>query len=164
MGVFRPTLEALNQAGVKYVVVGGLATVLHGHLRLTSDIDLVIAFDRDNVLKAVRALSQMGLVPRAPVDPTLFADPDTRYDWVQNRGMMVFSMSSPTQPLFSVDIFADPPIPFEELIGSAENVELEGITVAICSIEHLIRKEAAGRSIDVDDVAALRRISNGRAQ
>lgn len=161
--MFRPALEALNEAGVSYVIVGGLATVLHGHVRLTSDIDIVLAFDRENVLKAVSALSTLGLVPRAPVDPALFADPEVREDWVKNRGMMVFSMASPSQPLFSVDLFADPPIEFQKLLGSATTVELEGTQVTICSIEHLIQmKLSSGRSIDLDDVAALRRIKDGR--
>lgn len=164
MGVFRPALEALNEAGVSYVIVGGLATVLHGHVRLTSDIDIVLAFDRENVLKAVNALSTLGLVPRAPVDPALFADPDVREDWVKNRGMMVFSMASPTQPLFSVDLFADPPIEFDLLLRSASTVELEGIRVQICSIEQLIQmKLRSGRPIDLDDVAALQRIQDDRA-
>lgn len=132
---------------MQYVVVGGLATKLHGHLRLTSDIDLVLAFDRDNVLRAANALSAMGLVPRAPVDPALFADAEVRDDWVKTRGMLVFSMTSPAQPLFSVDIFADPPIAFDELRESATQVNLEGIVVLICSIKHLIEmKLGRGRS------------------
>ena len=39
---FEPVFRALNDAGVRYVIVGGFATVLHGHPRLTADIDLVL--------------------------------------------------------------------------------------------------------------------------
>jgi ABC-type tungstate transport system permease subunit len=42
VSLFEPVFEALNGAQVRYVVVGGFATVLHGHARLTADIDLVI--------------------------------------------------------------------------------------------------------------------------
>jgi hypothetical protein len=40
---FEQIFEALGQAGVRYVVVGGVAVVLHGHPRLTADRDLVVA-------------------------------------------------------------------------------------------------------------------------
>jgi hypothetical protein len=40
--LFRPVFEALDAARVRYVVVGGLAVVLHGHARLTADLDLMI--------------------------------------------------------------------------------------------------------------------------
>jgi hypothetical protein len=42
MSLFEPVFLALNNAEVRYVVVGGLATVLHGYARLTADIDLVV--------------------------------------------------------------------------------------------------------------------------
>jgi hypothetical protein len=35
-------MEALNHAGVRYLVVGGLAVVAHGVVRFTADIDLVL--------------------------------------------------------------------------------------------------------------------------
>lgn len=60
-------LQALNSAGVRYLVVGGVAVVLHGHLRTTADLDLVVQLERENVLKAVRALAGLGYRPRAPV-------------------------------------------------------------------------------------------------
>jgi predicted nucleotidyltransferase len=42
VAVFEPLFKALNDAGIRYVVVGGLAVVLHGHARLTADVDLVV--------------------------------------------------------------------------------------------------------------------------
>jgi hypothetical protein len=39
MAIFEPILARLNEAGGRYVVVGGLAVVLHGHARLTVDLD-----------------------------------------------------------------------------------------------------------------------------
>ena len=39
MSLFEPIFEALNRQNVRYVVVGGVAVVLHGHARLTADLD-----------------------------------------------------------------------------------------------------------------------------
>ncbi len=38
-------IQALNEAGVRYLVVGGLAVVAHGHVRFTADVDLVLDDD-----------------------------------------------------------------------------------------------------------------------
>jgi hypothetical protein len=48
--------DALNRAGVAYLVVGGLAVNAHGYVRMTMDIDLVIALNSENILKALRTL------------------------------------------------------------------------------------------------------------
>ena len=40
--LLEPIFVALNDAGVRYVIVGGLATVLHGFARLTHDVDLAV--------------------------------------------------------------------------------------------------------------------------
>ena len=53
MSLFEPIFDALNRARVRYVVVGGFATVLHGHARLTADIDLVIDLSPAEVRKAL---------------------------------------------------------------------------------------------------------------
>jgi len=55
-GAIESVLSALNAAGVRYLVVGGVAVVLHGHLRTTADLDLIVQSSREDVLKAVRAL------------------------------------------------------------------------------------------------------------
>jgi len=67
-------LGALTAARVDYLIVGGVAVVMHGHLRTTADLDLVIRLEPDNALRTVRALTQIGLRPRAPVPAEAFAD------------------------------------------------------------------------------------------
>ena len=59
--------EALERAGAKYLVVGGVAVVLHGHLRVTADVDLVIKLEPNNVRTSMQALATLGFRPRAPV-------------------------------------------------------------------------------------------------
>lgn len=47
MAIFEPILARLNEQGGRYVVGGGLAVVLHGHARLTVDLDLVVDLASD---------------------------------------------------------------------------------------------------------------------
>lgn len=44
-------LEGLYKSKVRYLIVGGLSVNLYGVPRVTQDIDIVIAMDRENVLK-----------------------------------------------------------------------------------------------------------------
>jgi hypothetical protein len=57
---------ALEASRARYLVVGGVAVVLHGHPRFTADLDVVIALERANLSKALRALQGLGYRPRAP--------------------------------------------------------------------------------------------------
>ena len=42
MFLFEEVFRALNKAKVKYVVIGGIAVVLHGYRRFTEDLDLMV--------------------------------------------------------------------------------------------------------------------------
>jgi len=159
MALFEPIFEALSAADVRYVVVGGVAVVLHGHARLTADLDLAVDLEPAAARRAIRALSDLGLRPRAPVRAEDFADPDVRSSWMRERGMVVFSMVDPSDPLRVVDLFVDEPLPFEELHERARAVDVAGIPVRVAAIPDLITlKLRAGRPQDEADVAALREL------
>lgn len=159
---FDEVLAALARADVRFVVAGGVAVVLHGHPRMTADLDLVVDLAPAQVRRALDVFTGLGLEPTLPVDVREFAEPDTRRAWVDERGMTVFSLVAPDDPLHAVDLFAEPPAPFDELWDAARIVEVAGVEVPVASIDHLIRmKEAAGRPQDVADVAALRELRDG---
>lgn len=156
MSLFDDVLLALHHAEVRYVVVGGVAVVAQGHPRLTMDIDLVLDLEGDNVAVALRALGRLGLRPRLPVPAERFADPETRRRWIEERNLMVFTLLDPARPGRDVDLFAEPPLPFEDLWRRADRVELAGVLVPIASIADLITmKRAVGRRQDLADIEAL---------
>ncbi len=154
--LFEPVLAALDAAEVRFVVVGGVAVVLHGHPRMTADLDLVIDLAAEPAARAVEALLALGLEPRLPVDARSFADPEVRRRWIDERHLTVFTMVDPDDPLLDVDLFAEAPVPFDDLWEQAKMVQLEDQTIRIASIDHLITmKKAVGRPQDLADVAAL---------
>jgi hypothetical protein len=159
MAVFEPLFKGLNEAGVRYIVVGGLATVLHGHPRLTVDVDLIVDLDEEQATRAIDALVKMGLRPRVPVSARDFADRSVREAWIHDRGMQVFSMYDPSNPMRVVDLFVDHPVPFEELWSRSEQFELRETTVRVASIPDLIHlKRLAGRPQDQADIEQLEAI------
>lgn len=156
MTLFEPVLAQLNKAGVRYVVVGGVAMVLHGHARLTADLDLALDLTPGHPAQGIQALLEMGLVPLLPVDPFDFADAAKRRQWVEERNLKVFTLYDPADPLRQVDVFAENPIPFEELWQRAVEVDLGTTSFRIASIGDLVlMKRAAGRTQDLADIEAL---------
>lgn len=147
------------------MVVGGVATVLHGHARLTADIDLILDLEEEAAARAVRALTAYGLRPRVPVNPEAFADARIRRGWIQDKGMRVFSFFEPDDPLLSVNVFAEHPIEFEGLYERSEACSIGSCAVRIASIPDLIQlKRLADRPQDREDVARLEEILRLRGE
>lgn len=156
MSLYVPVFEALNDMQVRYVVVGGLATVLHGYARLTADIDLMLDLEPEEARKGLDALTKYGMVPRLPVDPHDFAETRIRRHWIEEKNMRVFSMWKPDEPMLSIDLFAEHPIAFDAVWSQAEVIALGPVSIRIASIPDLIAlKRLAGRPQDLIDIEKL---------
>lgn len=165
MALFEPIFAALNAAGSRFVVVGGVAVVLQGYARLTADLDLVIDLDPEPAHRALDALSALGFEPRAPVPAEQLADPERRRQWIEEKGMEVFSLYARDNPLLTVDLFVEPPLPFVELWSQADRVRIGEVEVRVASIPHLVQmKQRAGRPQDCEDIARLQEIQHDREQ
>jgi hypothetical protein len=159
----------LEAARTRYVLVGGLALVLHGIDRLTADVDLAVDLAPEEALRLVALLEQAGYRPVAPVDPKQLADPAIRAAWHRDRNMRVFSYWDSTGKRPTIDIFIASPIAFEELWQDAVRIDMGGdLTVSVASISHLedrSNKEPVNRAADEppaawgthEDAEALRR-------
>lgn len=160
---FARVLEALHDNGVRYVVAGGFAAVMHGCNRFTADLDLIVDLAPEEARKAVATLSGLGLKPRVPVDPFAFADAATRQQWARDKGMQVFTFTDPDVPAFSVDLFIEPPDDFEQLRARATVLSYHGRSLPICGLDDLIAlKKAAGRPQDAADIRDLEQIRDRR--
>jgi hypothetical protein len=84
----------LNAAGVRSIVVGGVAVNAHGYQRLTNDLDLVLQLDPENVLAGLQALQRIGFRPLLAVRAEAFADPGQRRRWIQEKILQVFRSSA----------------------------------------------------------------------
>ena len=163
MSLFAPLFSALNAADVRYVVVGGVAVVLHGFARMTGDVDLIVDLTPVEARKAIDALVRIGLRPRAPVDATLFADPAARATWLRDKNLRVFSLWDPMQPMREVDLFVESPIEFSELWARSEVIDIGETHVRVASIDDLVAlKRLAGRPQDLLDIAELGAIAARR--
>jgi hypothetical protein len=156
---FEEILNALAKEHVRYVVVGGVAVVLQGSPRFTADLDLVVWLDPENARRAVTALAALGYRPRAPVLPEQFADASVRATWVREKNMTVFTLWSAQHPATEVDLFAEEPVPFEELWSRASTATIGEVSVRVASLEDLIAmKSTTGRQKDQQDIAVLKQL------
>ena len=94
---FVAIVRALNDAGVRYLIAGGMAVNAHGYLRFTHDVDIVIALDTANVLPAFAALAELGYRPLVPITAGEFANAATRGRWIAEKGMTVLGFHSEQQ-------------------------------------------------------------------
>lgn len=157
LAAFEAVAKAFDAAHVRYLVAGGLAVNAHGYIRLTMDIDLVIALDAGNIHLAFSALAGIGYRPTVPIKADAFAQPEQRQRWREDKGMQVLNFHSDAFPGTSVDVFVSEPFDFAHEHEVAMRSELlPNIQVCFVSIPTLIRmKQVAGRPRDLDDIQHL---------
>jgi predicted nucleotidyltransferase len=153
--------RTLNEAQVRYLIVGGLAVAAHGYGRATFDVDLVIQLEFDNVMRTMDALESVGYRPVNPVRSRDFADAAVRETWIRDKQMVVFQLRSDRHRETSIDIFVSEPFDFNVEYERALIGELVSqVPVRFVCLETLLQmKETAGRAKDQEDIRQLRLLS-----
>ena len=137
-GVFR----SFQDHKVKYVVIGGIAAVLHGVPRATLDLDILIEASLDNCQRLINALLEAKLGT---------ASLTTAEDILSNE-ITIF------QDRVRIDVRTKTPgLSFEDAWKNCETMNYHGQKFFVISRDDLIAsKIAAGRDIDLEDVRILK--------
>ena len=136
-------LRALEKHAVEFIVIGGVAGLAHGSSYPTYDLDIVYAREEPNLGRLAAALRELGVRLRgAPDDLPLQVDAET----LANGSNFTFTSEfGGFDILGEVDGVRD----YESLHAAAQTERLEGVTVRIASIDHMIAmKRAANRPKD----------------
>ena len=146
-------VKALEAQRVRYAIVGGYAVALHGAVRGTVDLDLVLALDRAAFLGAEKAFSALGLKARLPVTGgEVF---DFRKEYLEKRNLVAWSFSHPDNALEVIDVI----LTHDARKMKVVRVKSGDVVLKVASIPDLIEmKTASGRPQDVEDVKALRKL------
>jgi predicted nucleotidyltransferase len=135
--------KALNEQGVKYVVIGGMAMVLHGFNRGTEDIDLLVDKVASNISLLKKALS---ILPDNAIRDVLDSDVE-KYEVVRVADEVV------------VDLMGSAcGIDFKSAESQIEWHELEGVKIPFASAELMLKTKQTLREKDEIDRLYLRRI------
>lgn len=142
---FGRILKDLNAAGVRYVVVGGIALIRHGVVRATRDVDVVYDPDPSN-LEAIRSVAEKWGATRPDGSPLL-----------ENAFSAGRSVHLST-PLGEIDLLSEETasVSFVNLLERSEIRRIDAVEAPICSLADLVAlKRAAGRERDLADLSDL---------
>lgn len=146
----------LQKHNVQYVVVGGLAVILHGYARATADVDLVLALDETNLSRFLKTAQALQLNPSLPVKIEALCDAAQIDVWVREKHMIAFALRSPSPTAPTIDIIVRPKVPFAEMYANRIEKTITGVTVPLAAIDDLIvLKTGTGRLRDEYDVRIL---------
>ena len=156
IGDIERLLSDLNDANVRYLVVGGVAVVLHGYARATFDLDLVVELESANLRRALDVFAARGFKPRPPVPIEAFANPEERRRWIEEKNLIVFSLWHPKMIAFEIDLFVKEPFPFDKAYRRAQRLPIGDSIVTVASIDDIIAmKRETGRAQDAEDIEVL---------
>lgn len=160
---FEAIVRALDEAGVRYLVVGGLAVIAHGYGRTTYDVDLVVGLEPGNVRAAFAALARIDYHPSVPITAEQFADAGLRESWRAEKGMLVLKFWSDRHRETRLDVFNHEPFPFDEELRRSTRQEIApGLLAPVVTLDTLLAmKRAAGRGKDLADIDELH-LAHGR--
>lgn len=133
--------RSLNEVDAKYILIGGFAVVLHGYVRGTKDIDLLVDASKENISKIKRALASL---PDNAI-AELKDDEVEKYQVVRVADEIV------------VDLMAKAcGIDYEMASKMIEYVEIDGVEIPIATKELLIKMKDTFRPTDKVDVNFLK--------
>jgi predicted nucleotidyltransferase len=143
---FKDLLRSLNSNNVRYLLIGGYAVILHGHPRLTNDLDVVIDSDSANIDRCLDALRDFGF-GGPDLTPKLFAEPKS----IVRLGVEPVKVEI-LNYLEGVD--------FDTAYERREIRAAEDIQIDLISLNDLLaNKKAVGRDKDILDVKELTKIN-----
>jgi hypothetical protein len=150
-------LRALAEAELDFVVIGGIALVLHGSARLTRDLDIVFAPDEPNLHALGRVLTGLNAGLRG-VDEDVPFVPDER----TLRNVQLLTLTTDAGWL-DVHRRPDGAPPYPVLKRRAEEQDIDGVSVLVASPDDLLAmKRAAARPQDLTDIEELEAIKRLR--
>ncbi|HET6577354.1 MAG TPA: hypothetical protein VFG66_03480 [Gemmatimonadales bacterium] len=139
----------LNSAGVHYVVVGGFALALHGAVRATKGVDILIEPTPDNVRRALEALAGLTFGIARELDPAdVLVKPITIIGDNPRVDLLTLAWS----------------VRYADAAPRRLTAEVDGVEVPYADLDTLIRTKQTGRLQDRADIEALERIRELRRE
>ncbi len=143
-------LRRLTDGQVDFVVVGGVAVIMQGAPRFTKDLDICYSTDIQNLDRLGAVLTSLGARLRG-VDEDVPFVPDGH----TLRHTQILTLTTPDGNL-DLLVKPDGSPSYTTLRAHANQIDLDGITVRIASVEDMIAmKRASARPQDLVDLESL---------
>lgn len=155
--VFDPAaiLAVLNDHGVRYIVIGGIAAAVHGSPYVTTDLDVTPSADLANLERLSAALRVLDARVRTEAEP---AGLGFAHDGASLGRGAVWNLSTHHGDL-DLALVPSGTTGYDDLARDAEELTILGVTVRVASLADVVRsKAAAGRAKDSVQLPLLRRL------
>jgi hypothetical protein len=148
-------LGVLARHGVRSVLIGGFAAVIHGSPYVTTDVDVVPAVDRENLERLSAALKELHARAWTAAEPAGVPFEHSAESLVAVRVWNLVTDHGRLDITFSPSGTEG----YEDLARDAVHLTILGVPMDVASLADVIRsKEAAGREKDRLVLPVLRRI------
>lgn len=134
----------LNRHGAHYLIVGAQAAILHGHIRTTEDVDILIPEDEVNHARVIAALSELEDHAAAELTPQ---------DLIDN---VVVKIADEVEVDVSTHAWK---VSYTDALPTALRATIEGVEVPYLDLQTLIASKDTYRDQDRVDVQILREIA-----
>jgi len=140
---FLDFIKALNQSSVDYILVGGMAVILHGYVRTTGDMDIWVRKTAGNYKKLLLAFRDFGLPVFDMTEENFLSD---KFDvWSFGREPVKIELMTTVKGL-----------DFEEAFNISQYYNESDVKIRFLHINSLLQaKKASGRHRDIDDIEQL---------
>lgn len=146
-------VKELDRNNISYALVGGYAVAIHGAVRGTMDVDIVLQWSVDTLVKTENALKRLGLESRLPIaaeDIFNFKD-----EYINNRNLIAWNFYNPIYPSEQVDIIITHNLDNLNSIS----ISYQNTVIKVLSKKDLIQmKKESGRDQDLLDIEALQKL------
>jgi len=143
-------IRIFRKHNVHFAIVGGYAVALHGAVRGTLDVDVILRLTKKNYRAAEIALREIGLMPRLPVEAGQIFD--YRKEYIRNKNLTAWSFWNPDNPAEIVDVIITQDLKKFKI----KQVRSDNHIIPILGLGDLIRmKRKSGRPQDLEDAKAL---------
>jgi hypothetical protein len=154
-------LAALDRGGVRYVLIGGLAAILHGAPHLTTDVDIVPEEGLRNLERLSAVLRELNARIRVTGEER---GVPFNHDAESLRRVGIWSLETDHGDL-DITFVPSGTQGYEDLRRDVVPMKVRGVDVPVASLADVIRsKEAAGRERDRVVLPILRRILEAGGQ
>lgn len=148
---FFEIIDTFENEKLPYAIVGGYALALHGIVRATMDIDILLTLDQNNFERAEKCLLALNLRSRIPVRAQDIIK--MRKEYIENRNLIAWSFVDFQNPSRQLDII----ITMDLKDVTIEKVSVGGRKARVICLKDLMKmKIASGRPQDLVDVESIR--------
>lgn len=161
MNLYKEVFQKLEEAKIRYMIVGGVAVNLYGYSRFTGDIDIIISLSKANLEKLDKLMHKLGYAERQPVHVKELGDAKKLQGFIDKKGLKAFTFISSKKPLLDIDIIVQESMDFQDYYKRKNMVKVWDIELPVCHIDDLIdMKKAVSRDKDLLDIDALLKLKS----